>query len=64
MKELLLALLIVLAIAIFIFAPIALVWALNTLFPVLNIPFTFSTWAAALVLIFVTGGNAAIKSNK
>jgi hypothetical protein len=64
MKELLVALLIVFAIALFIYLPFALVWALNTLFPMLNIPFTFSTWAAALVLIFVIGGNGAIKYNK
>ena len=64
MKELLIALLIMFAIALFIYIPLALVWALNTLFPMLNIPFTFSTWAAALVLIFVIGGNAAIKSSK
>ena len=32
-----------------IFGPLALIWALNTLFPVLLIPYTFETWLAAVV---------------
>lgn len=37
--------------------PIAAIWALNTLFPVLAIPYTFWTWLAAIVLysFFNTG---------
>jgi hypothetical protein len=31
-------------------APIALIWALNTLFPVLNIPLTIETWLAAFII--------------
>ena len=31
-------------------APFALIWSLNTLFPILNIPFTFETWLAAFVI--------------
>lgn len=30
--------------------PIATIWALNTLFPALAIPFTFDTWVAAVIL--------------
>lgn len=30
--------------------PIAIIWALNTLFPVLAIPFTLETWIAALIV--------------
>lgn len=30
--------------------PIALIWALNTLFPVLAIPFTIETWLAAFII--------------
>jgi hypothetical protein len=30
--------------------PIATIWALNTLFPVLAIPYTFETWVAALII--------------
>ena len=33
-----------------IFFPFALVWALNTLFPVLNIPYSLETWFASIVL--------------
>lgn len=30
--------------------PLATIWSLNTLFPVLHIPFTFDTWCAAVIL--------------
>lgn len=30
--------------------PIATIWALNTLFPVLAIPTTFDTWCATVIL--------------
>ena len=30
--------------------PIATIWSLNTLFPVLAIPYTFETWVAALII--------------
>jgi hypothetical protein len=30
--------------------PIATIWALNTLFPVLNIPLTIETWLAAFII--------------
>lgn len=33
-----------------IIGPVALIWSLNTLFPVLAIPYSFETWVAALVL--------------
>ena len=32
------------------FGPIATIWALNTLFPALAIPYTFETWCAAVIL--------------
>jgi hypothetical protein len=32
------------------FGPLLLIWSMNTLFPVLVIPYELSTWAAALVL--------------
>ena len=31
-------------------APIALIWAVNTLFPVLAIPYTLETWLAAFIV--------------
>ena len=33
-------------------APVALIWSLNTLFPVLAIPFTLQTYFAAMFLTF------------
>lgn len=37
-------------------APFATIWSLNTLFPVLAIPYTFDTWLAVVLL----GGGAGI----
>lgn len=34
----------------FVLFPIAIIWSLNTLFPVLNIPVTLDTWLATLLL--------------
>ena len=41
---------IMLVVAIFTLGPLFVVWALNTLFPILEIPYTFSTWCAVIVL--------------
>ena len=30
--------------------PLLMIWALNTLFPLLLIPYTWQTWAAAFIL--------------
>lgn len=48
---LLVVLFVLLIIAAFVAMPLALVWSLNCLFPVLHIPYSFSTWLASLVLI-------------
>ena len=37
-------------VAIVIAGPFASIWALNTLFPVLAIPYTFDTWLAMLLI--------------
>jgi len=37
--------------------PLLTLWALNTLFPALNIPYDFSTWASVVIL------GAAFKTN-
>jgi len=51
MKDSSLALLIVVvAILLVIFGPFATIWSLNTLFPVLAIPYTFDTWAAIVIV--------------
>lgn len=38
------------AIAAIIFGPFITIWSLNTLFPVLAIPYTLETWAAAIAI--------------
>jgi ABC-type uncharacterized transport system YnjBCD permease subunit len=43
-------LLLLLAIALVIILPFASIWSLNTLFPLLDIQYTFETWVAALFL--------------
>lgn len=48
--------LIILAIVAIVFSPILTLLALNTLFPVLAIPYTFGTWFAALWVMFLLNG--------
>jgi len=40
----------VIALMVVIGAPIALLWAVNTLFPTLAIPYTLETWLAAFII--------------
>jgi hypothetical protein len=53
-KTLLWTLVIIVAV---VFGPLVTIWGLNTLFPVLNIPYTFETWCATIVV------QLAIRSN-
>jgi hypothetical protein len=55
--------LIAIILAVVILAPIATIWSLNTLFPILNIPLTLDTWMAAIILGGVFSGGI-IRSNK
>jgi hypothetical protein len=48
-------------VALVIIMPIATIWSLNTLFPVLAIPLTFDTWVATIVLGGVVGGSTGLK---
>lgn len=41
---------IALVVVLIVAGPLLLLWSLNTLFPVLAIPYTFWTWVAALIL--------------
>jgi len=52
------------ALAVVIGAPIALIWALNTLFPVLNIPFTLETWLAAFIIPAAFKSEVTFKGKK
>ena len=54
----------VLAVLIFIGAPLALIWALNTLFPALAIPYDFTTWLAVIVLGSALRANVNVKGAK
>ena len=47
-------------IGLLILVPVATIWSLNTLFPVLNIPVSFDTWCAALILGGVVGGSTGL----
>ena len=40
----------VLAVIVIIIGPLLSIWSLNTLFPVLAIPYTLETWAAMLLV--------------
>jgi hypothetical protein len=51
-------------IAVVICMPLASIWALNILFPILVIPFTFDTWCAAVILGGVFGGGFGFVSKK
>lgn len=57
MKEILLVVaLIVFIVGIIIFFPLATIWALNTLFPLLAIPYSVYTWLATAILQIVVVG--------
>ena len=47
-----------LIIALIVFGPFITIWAMNTLFPVLAIPYTFDTWCATVILAMFLKGNA------
>jgi len=49
---------------IIVFVPLAAIWSLNTLFPVLAIPYSIDTWLAAVVLGSVVGGTTGISFKK
>jgi hypothetical protein len=52
-----------LAIIVFLIAlgPLATIWALNTLFPVVAIPYTFETWVAVVVVGALFKSNVTVK---
>jgi hypothetical protein len=53
-------LIILFVVAVIVLAPLALIWAVNTLFAT-GIGYTISTWAAALILGGVVGGSKSSK---
>lgn len=51
-------------IALAVILPILYIWALNTLFPVLAIPYTLETWSAAVLLHIFFSQSISIKKDK
>ena len=49
--------LIILIILLIILGPIVTIWSLNTLFPVLAIPYTLETWIATVVVAGIIRGD-------
>jgi hypothetical protein len=47
-------------VAVAVIMPIATIWSLNTLFPVLAIPLAFDTWLATIILGGVVGGSTGL----
>jgi hypothetical protein len=54
-------LIIVLALAVILLGPFLSIWALNTLFPALAIPYTGETWLAAFIIQAVLKSEVSIK---
>ena len=44
-----------------ILGPLLVIWALNTLFPSLNIPYDFSTWASVAIISAMLRARADVK---
>lgn len=47
--------------ALVVFGPLVILWSLNTLFPVLAIPYNFYTWAATVVMNLTWMGKVSFK---
>lgn len=54
-------LIIAIVLAIVILGPLLTIWALNTLFPILAIPYALETWAAVVLLGGFLRANVSIK---
>jgi hypothetical protein len=61
MKMFKLLIAIVLIVALIAVGPLATIWAANTLFPSLAIPYTFWTWLAVVVLGAFFRANVSVK---
>jgi hypothetical protein len=48
------------ALLIIVFGPLAIIWSINTLFPVLAIPIGFYQWLAVVILNLTVFGKAII----
>ena len=50
-------LLLILAIVVVVFGPLLTIWSLNTLFPVLAIPYSIETWLATVIIAGIFRGD-------
>jgi len=57
----LLSFIIVLLVIVGLLSPLALIWAINTLFPVVAIEYSFTNWLAVLVVLAVTRSEVSFK---
>jgi hypothetical protein len=48
-------------IGLLILGPLATIWAVNTLFPTLAIPYSFETWVSVVILGMFLKGNVTVK---
>lgn len=53
-----------LAVAVVVGGPLASIWALNTLFPSVAIPYTFETWLAAFIIPAAFKTNVTVKGKE
>lgn len=64
MKNSLVIGIILFAVVVAIGAPLALIWAINTLFPVVAIPYTLETWLAAFIIPAALKSEVSFKAKK
>ena len=55
--------LVIAATVLVILSPLAVVWALNVLFPVLAIPYTWQTWLSVLILGGLLKSKVSVKKD-
>lgn len=53
----------IVALILIVFGPLAILWSLNTLFPVLAIPYNFYTWLATVVMNVTWMGQVYLKKD-
>jgi hypothetical protein len=51
------SLILILVIVVLVFGPLLTIWSLNTLFPILAIPYSIETWLAAVVIAGIVRGD-------
>jgi hypothetical protein len=51
------SLILILVIVVLVFGPLLTIWSLNTLFPVLAIPYSIETWFATVIIAGIFRGD-------